>query len=314
MIRTIVVDDEWYSLDEICDLAEKTGIMSVEGRFQDAADALREAGRIRPQAAFIDIEMPEMDGLTLAEKLLEVNPDIKVVFITGWNQYAVSAFELNALDYIMKPVNKTRFEKMVQRLRNEFSVPGPALADALAIHCFGKFETLKNGFPLVWQRTKAEELFALLVLNANTFVYKDVILENLWPYYERAKSLTILQTSVCKIRNVLSGCEESVRLTYADGKYGLFLSPDVSCDFIIVRNAVRKFQVSDRLTYQAIKDACVIFQQGLLLYNGYLWSREYETELRRGLTGCLRLMAEAAPEEKGAALSSLSRIARARNA
>ena len=308
MIHTIVVDDEWYSLTEICDLVEKTGVMSVEGRFQNGADVLQEMERIHPQAAFIDIEMPEMDGLTLAEKLLEANPNIKIVFITGWNKYAVSAFELNALDYIMKPVNKARFEKMAQRLQDELSIQKASNAAALTIHCFGKFEALKNGNPIVWQRTKAEELFALLVLNADTFVHRDVILENLWPYYERDKSLTILQTSVCKIRNILSGCGESIRLTYADGKYGLFLSPDVACDYLTVRSAVRQFRADDRRTHKAIYDACAVFQKGLLLYNGYLWSGEYEAELRRGLINSLRLTADSAPEEKGIALDFLSQI------
>lgn len=314
MIRTIVVDDEWYSLTEICDLAEKTGVMSVEGRFQNGADALQEAERIQPQAAFIDIEMPGMDGLTLAEKLLEANPNIKIVFITGWNQYAVSAFELNALDYIMKPVNKARFEKMARRLQNELSMQKASNADTLTIHCFGKFEALENGIPVVWQRTKAEELFALLVLNANTFLHKDIILENLWPYYERTKSLTILQTSVCKIRNVLSNCGKAVRLTYADGKYGLFLSPDVACDYLFVCNAVRQFRADDRRTHQAICDACAIFQKGLLLFNGYLWSGGYEAELRRSLINCLRLTADSAPEGKDFVLGLLSQITGAHDA
>lgn len=284
MIHTIVVDDEWYSLAEICDLAEKTGVMSVDGRFQNGDDALREAGRIHPQAAFIDIEMPEMDGLTLAEKLLETNPDMKIIFITGWNQYAVTAFELNALDYIMKPVNKVRFEKMAQRLQNELSIQEPVRTAALIIHCFGKFEVLQNGIPIVWQRAKAEELFALLVLNANTYVHKDIILENLWPHYERTKSLPILQTSVCKIRNVLSDCREFIRLTYADGKYGLFLSPDAVCDYLTAQNAVRQFHAGELQTYGPLKAACITFQKGLLPYSGYLWSGLYETVYCRPCT------------------------------
>lgn len=308
MIHTIVVDDEWYSLTEICDLAEKTGVMTVEGRFENGADALREAGRIHPQAAFIDIEMPEMDGLTLAEKLLENDPDMKIVFITGWNKYAVAAFELNALDYIMKPVNRARFEKMVQRLQTELSDREPDGKAAPSISCFGKFEVLQNGAPVVWQRTKAEELFALLVLNANAYIGKDVILENLWPYYGRAKSLPILQTSVCKIRNVLSECREWVSLTYADGSYGLLLDPEVTCDYLTVKDAVHQFREEDRRTYQAVEDACTVFQKGLLPKSSYSWSRDYEAELLSGLTGCLRRIADFAPEEKDMALSFLSQL------
>ena len=305
MIRTIVVDDEWYSLLEVCELAEKTGIMSVEGQFQNGADALREAEFIRPQAAFIDIEMPGMDGLTLAEKLLETNPDMKIVFITGWNEYAVPAFEMNALDYIMKPVNKTRFEKMAHHLQTELSVQKPSGKIALAVRCFGKFETLENGSPIAWEWAKAEELFALLVLNSNNFVSKDTILESLWPNYVSPKFLPILQTSVCKIRNVLADCMESVRLTEEGGGYGLFLSSGVVCDYQNVWNAVRRFRAGDRRTYKQIYDACKIFQKGLLPSSNYPWSGNYEAKLWRSLADCLQLIADSLPEEKRSVALSL---------
>lgn len=298
MIRTIVVDDEWYSLLEICELAEKTGIMSVEGQFQNGVDALREAEFIRPQAAFIDIEMPEMDGFTLAEKLLEANPDIKIVFITGWNEYAVTAFEMNALDYIMKPVNRTRFEKMALHLQTELSTQKPSGKAALTIRCFGKFETLENGKPIAWKWAKAEELFALLVLNANTFVPKDVILKNLWPDYVSPKFLPIVKTSVCKIRNVLSDCVKSIRLTEENGGYGLFLSADVVCDYQNLWSTVHGFRAGDRRTYQQIYDACKIFEKGLFPSNEYKWSETYDEKLWRGLADCLQLIANSLPEEK----------------
>lgn len=298
MIRTIVVDDEWYSLLEVCELAQKTGFMSVEGQFQNAADALRESEFIRPQAAFIDIEMPGMDGLTLAEKLLETNPDMKIVFITGWNEYAIPAFELNALDYIMKPVNRNRFEKMAHHLQTELAVQKPSGKAVLAIRCFGRFETLENGEPVPWEWAKAEELFALLALNANTIVPKQVILESLWPNYVSPKFLPILQTSVCKIRNVLSDCVDSVRLTEEGGGYGLFLSSDVVCDYQNLWSAVLGFRAGDRRTYQQIYDACKIFEKGLLTSRNYPWTGSYETKLWRGLADCLQLIADSLPEEK----------------
>ena len=310
MIETIVVDDEWYSLTEICDLVENTGFMSVEGRYQNGADALSGALSVHPQAAFIDIEMPEIDGITLAEKLLEFDPKIKIVFITGWNQYAVAAFELNALDYIMKPVNKERFGKMAERLKNEFALSQPVHQVALSIHCFGRFEALESGVPVVWQRTKAEELFAFLLINENVFVHKDIILENLWPDSERTKSRPILQTSVCKIRNVFSGCKDAVKLTYADNKYGLFLS-SVDCDYIFVRNALQNFEAGKPQTYPDLKSACQIFEKGLLSHSGYLWSESYSEEIRHKLVVALRIiLASSSPEEEFRLHALLSRISR----
>ena len=291
MIRTIVVDDEWYNLEEICDFVERTGFMSVESRCQNGIDALREADRVLPQAAFIDIEMPEMDGLTLAEKLLEKYPEMQIVFITGWNQYAVAAFELNALDYIMKPLSKARFQKMAERLKSRVEPHMPERENKVSIRCFGGFEAVINGQPVIWKRIKAEELFAFLLVNHDTYVLKDIILENLWPEYERAKSLPILQTSVCKIRNIFSGCKDKVKLTYANNRYGLFLS-DVDCDYLKVESALAGFQINVPESFGAVEHACKMLRNGLFDGQGYLWSEGCRESLRRKLTPVLREIAD----------------------
>lgn len=121
MIKTIVLDDEWYNLEEVCDLVEKTGFMEVAGKYMNPLKALEEAAALRPQVAFIDIEMPELDGLTFAERLLEVHPEVMIAFITSWNQYAVQAFELSALDYVMKPIKEERFLKLAEKIQTEIS-------------------------------------------------------------------------------------------------------------------------------------------------------------------------------------------------
>lgn len=287
MIRTIVVDDEWYNLEEICDCIRETGFMSVDSRCRDAAEALREADRVLPQAAFIDIELPGMDGLTLAEKLLEKYPELKIVFITGWNQYAVAAFELNALDYIMKPLSRARFQKMALRLKNQLDPAETVRPGTLTIRCFGGFEVVVNGSPVIWERIKAEELFAFLLVHHDSLVNKDVILENLWPDHERAKSLTILQTAVCKIRNIFSGCSGTVKLTYADNKYGLFL-PEADCDYIQADSALARFRNSSPETFGAVESACDAFGKDLFAGCGYLWSEEVGEDLRLRFKSALR--------------------------
>lgn len=121
MIKVIVLDDEWYNLEEVCDLVEKTGFMQVAAKYMNPLKALEEASSIHPQVAFIDIEMPEMDGLTFAEKLLEISPETIIAFITSWNQYAARAFDINALDYVMKPIKEERFQRLVEKIRTEIS-------------------------------------------------------------------------------------------------------------------------------------------------------------------------------------------------
>lgn len=121
MIRTMVLDDEWYNLEEVCELVEKTGFMQVSGKYMNPIKALKDVPIVHPQAAFIDIEMPEMDGLAFAKKLLEISPDTIIAFITSWNQYAVRAFEINALDYVMKPIKEERFQKLAEKIQTEIN-------------------------------------------------------------------------------------------------------------------------------------------------------------------------------------------------
>ena len=311
MIRTIVVDDEWYNLEEICDFVEKTGFMSVESRCRNGIDALREADRVLPQAAFIDIEMPEMDGLTLAEKLLEKYPGMQIVFITGWNQYAVAAFELNALDYIMKPLSKARFQKMAERLKSQIEPAEPKRENRVSIRCFGGFEVIVNGQPVVWKRIKAEELFAFLLVHHDTFVSKDILLENLWPDYESTKSLTILQTSVCKIRNIFSACKDEVKLAYSSNRYGLFLS-GVGCDYLDAESALNHFQENRPESFGAVEHACETLRSGLFDGRGYLWDESCQEYLKRELTSALRAIADYSHVLPDAAreLETLKRLAR----
>lgn len=119
MICAIVVDDEWYNLQEIADLIDQTDFMKVKEKYQNPVKALLEFPSIMPDVAFIDVDMPEMNGTTLAKKFIELKSSIAIVFITAFKQYAVDAFDLNAVDYLVKPIRQDRFEKMLEKVRNK---------------------------------------------------------------------------------------------------------------------------------------------------------------------------------------------------
>jgi Response regulator containing CheY-like receiver and SARP domains len=287
MIKAIVVDDEWYNLEEISGLVEETGFMRVEKKYQYPLKVLEEVADISPQVAFIDVEMPEMDGITLAEKLLEKNPSMIVAFITAWDQYAVQAFDLNALDYVMKPIKLERFNRMIEKIRNEIRVKDPLQSIALRIKCFGQLETSIGGIPVKWERAKAEELFAYLLMKHGSYVHKDEIIQDLWPGYEYAKALPILQTSICKIRNVFSQIKKEVTLNYIGSKYGLSIN-NSECDYFEVERALSDYRDGDKATYAAVEKACTLFGRGLLTNQGYIWSIEKDEELRKKLVMVLK--------------------------
>jgi len=122
MISAIVVDDEWYNLEEIADLIGKTNCMEVKRKYQNPITALSEFPGICPDVAFVDVDMPGIDGTALAAKFIEINPSILIVFITAWKQYAAEAFDLNAVDYIVKPIRIERFNKMIEKVKQKLSI------------------------------------------------------------------------------------------------------------------------------------------------------------------------------------------------
>ena len=121
MVSAIVVDDEWYNLEEVADLLEKTNCMEVKRKYQNPIIALSEFAEINPDVAFVDVDMPEIDGTTLATKFIEINPSVLIVFITAWKQYAAEAFDLDAVDYIIKPIRIERFNQMIEKVKAKVS-------------------------------------------------------------------------------------------------------------------------------------------------------------------------------------------------
>ena len=117
MLNTIIVDDERPALEVLRLLLEKTGQIRVVGSFMSAAHALSEVQNLKPDVAFLDIEMPEMSGLELAEKMIEAGNDIEIVFVTAYEKYALEAFRVNAIDYILKPLSLDDISQTITRLK-----------------------------------------------------------------------------------------------------------------------------------------------------------------------------------------------------
>ncbi|OQB13776.1 MAG: Transcriptional regulatory protein YehT [Firmicutes bacterium ADurb.Bin193] len=281
MIKTIIVDDEWYTLEDIQAMAKATGFIAVCGMYEDPLTALSECGKLMPQVAFVDIGMPEMDGLTLAEKLLAKHPFLQVVFITAYSRYAVQAFELNALDYIMKPVDPKRFAKMAQKVRKSMSII-EAPAQNISIQCFGNFTVRIDDAPVKWERAKAEELFAYLLTNHNDEISKELIVDTLWPEYEPSKALAILQTAVWKLRSIFAPYHDKILIEYTGGKYSVKIK-DCDCDLFYVENILNLFKTSEESDFEDLDKICGMVAQGYLNKSGFAWSYKKDDALKEKL-------------------------------
>lgn len=132
-MRILIVDDERPARDRLRRmLAQEPGIDAID-EAADGIAALEYLPELRPDALFVDIQMPELSGLDLAASLPQPAP--LVVFVTAFDEYAISAFDANAIDYLLKPFDTARLQRALQRLRDRLrtgapGTPLPALAGA----------------------------------------------------------------------------------------------------------------------------------------------------------------------------------------
>lgn len=116
MMRIVLVDNEKSSLDELGYMLTKYTNVEIAGMFTDSLEALKQIESINPDAVFLDIDMPILSGLNLAREIADINTSIAVIFITAYNNYAVEAFEIKAIDYVMKPIRKDRLDTAIEKL------------------------------------------------------------------------------------------------------------------------------------------------------------------------------------------------------
>lgn len=121
MLRVVLVDDEKLSLDELSFILSKNNEIEIIGKYVDALIALEFIKKSKPEIVFLDIEMPEIDGFTLAEEICKMDFPVSIVFATVFDKYAVKAFEINAIDYVLKPFSEKRLKITMEKINERYN-------------------------------------------------------------------------------------------------------------------------------------------------------------------------------------------------
>lgn len=228
-MRAIVVDDEYLALQSMTRMLQRFEV-TVAGAYQDPREALRLQREADADVAFVDIEMPELNGLELAARLQAEQPGLQIVFVTAYEQYAIEAFELAAIDYLLKPIQLKRLETTIQRLlaRRAESVPEPAqLPAASPTVCFFHHLSFQDaeGQPLAitWRTAKARELLAYLIHSGGKTPSKEELLDRIWPDADPDKSVTHLHTTIYQVRQSMKQLRFPLSLHYKEGRYHIEL-------------------------------------------------------------------------------------------
>lgn len=279
-MRAIIIDDEQPAIDLLKILLASDGRTEVVAAFRRPSEALERLGELAPDAIYLDVHMPSMSGLELAERLFARYPDLEadIVFVTGYGHYAVEAFRLNAIHYLLKPADEESVRQTVDRVLRRISrahprlhinpvgeKPGPAPQDEYTVvKGFGGFKIeSRDSAPIKWRTAKCEELIAFLALYGDQPMSKWEIIEQLWPDLDVDKALTMLHTTVYQSRKALKASGLRADLLFASGKYRLSWSGEPA-DF-------KRFEAFFTTCLKVDRDNAQPFERMLALYAGELY-------------------------------------------
>jgi two-component system response regulator AlgR len=137
-LRTLIVDDEPLAIERLQIMCAEIPSLNLVGTASDGAAALRMVPALKPDLLLLDIAMPGLDGMEVARALERLDTPPAVIFVTAFDQFAVAAFDVSAVDYLLKPVAQDRLERAIARVKAQDSAP-PAVAGESFSHWAKEF-------------------------------------------------------------------------------------------------------------------------------------------------------------------------------
>ena len=117
-IKAVIIDDEYLSIKELSFLLSKIPYINVVGQADCGREGLNLIQKVRPDLVFLDIQMPDITGMQLSKEIRKLNIPCKIIFTTAYDQYAIEAFDVNAIDYILKPYEEERVIQAAKKAKD----------------------------------------------------------------------------------------------------------------------------------------------------------------------------------------------------
>ena len=253
-MKAIVVDDEIYMLENLQEaVCASDDIGSVES-FTSCSAAIEYAAEHPIDIAFLDINMRGIGGLALAEKLMALQPRCKIVFCTGYEEYAVSAFRLHVSGYLIKPITAADVQKEIDHIKGV-----KASEKLLTVKCFGNFEVFYNDEILPFRRRKTKELLAILIdRNGAGLTAKQICATLFHEDSDDTRNAAYLRQLVMDLKNTLRSIGAADVLQH-DTPYYRIDTNLVRCDYLSFLETGRpKFHGEYMTQYSWAEETCAM--------------------------------------------------------
>jgi len=292
-MKVWLIDDERPCLDEMAWMLKQYSDVELAGMDTDPAKALASIAEYPPDAVFLDIDMPKLDGLELALRIQEKCPGIIVVFVTAYAQYALEAYKAHPLDFLLKPVRQKRLDDCIAHLRRHYALlhpEGPS-EPSLYMRCFGTFE-LTCGTEVRWGTRRVRELLLYLIGRNGSAAARQELLDVLFEGRDDKSTIHNLYMTIYRLKSLLDTIDPQRRLIRLRPDNVLILAPGV-CDFTDFVQFARKNAVITRENAAEAARTLELCRGPYLEKESFEWAseiiNEVEAEYERialGLAGC----------------------------
>lgn len=218
--------------------------------------------------------MGEMNGLEVAEIIMSELGNVEIIFVTAYSEYAVKAFEVNAIDYLLKPIQENRLKKAISRLKESSIYDKGERENSLKVYSFNGFQVInEKGEALSWRTQKSKELFAYLWIKNGKIASKDSIIEKIFNGRSLDKASTLLHTTIYQLRRALKKLGHKNAIVYLQEGYKLDL--DIKSDLEELLDIIKKESYNSKDIERILE-----IYKGDLLKEGYPWAMEIQQTYR----------------------------------
>lgn len=296
IMRVALVDEKQQNISILESQLHEFDDIELLGRYSDSKVFLEHLEIIEPEVVFIKVEMSPLTGIQLSKKINEGHNPPCIIFVADSSLYALEAFEVCAVDYLLYPINIHRLQKALEKARIEItkrnlltksSKIGELLESQLYVGSLGRFYiTDSSGNQIKWRTKKVKEMFAYLWHNRKKSIYKSLIIEDLWPEYPYDKANRLFHTTMYQLRRLLKELGFGEAIAFHNDDYKLMISCTSDLEQLI------DYLHMENHTKSAIWQILHLYAGDYFGEDGYHWADYEQFQYKKRVIGCLEKFVE----------------------
>jgi len=270
-LKVVLIDDEQNALNYLIELLSRYDDLEIIGTYLNPTLGIEKILHEDVNLVFLDINMPSYLGIDVATEIKKKKPDIFIVFVTAYESYALDAFRVDAVDYLMKPVTEEQLEETMTRINKLLG--NEVLEPKLNIRMLQQVQFIVPGnkpTPIHFKMTKVQHLFLYLLHNRARLVRKEYLLEMLWGELEEKNAFSQLYNAIYIMRKELDPYKKHIEITTFSDSYRLDLTNAV-VDVDEFEFAILTLPIIDEQTYTMHQQIVDIYTGNFLTEYDYLW-------------------------------------------